>query len=62
MTSSEEDTTQNSSQSTPQNGTSTGSGYVDPLELPEDSSVLGKTRVIGNNAFVIMDGTKPTVH
>ncbi len=62
LTSSEEDTTQNSSQSTPQNGTSTGSGYVDPLELPEDSSVLGKTRVIGNNAFVIMDGTKPTVH
>lgn len=48
--------------SSQKNSGSTNTGYVDPLELPEDSSVLGKTRVIGNNAFVIVDGAKPTVH
>lgn len=35
------------------NGSSGNSGYVDPLEYPED--VLGKTRVVGRNAFVIVD-------
>lgn len=50
--------TQNGSQ----NNGSSGSGYVDPLEYPESPGVLGKTRVIGNNAFVIVDGTKTTVY
>lgn len=47
----------------PQNNISnTGSGYVDPLEEEDDESIRGKTRVVGNNAFVIVDGTGLTVH
>ncbi len=38
------------------------SGYVDPLEWPDDANVLGKTRIVGNDAFVIIEGTKPTVY
>ena len=45
-----------------ENNSSSGSGYVDPLEYPETPGSLGKTRVVGNNAFVIIEGTKPTVH
>ena len=45
-----------------QSGAGTGNGYSDPLEYPEDESVIGKTRTIGNNAVVIIDGTKQTVH
>ena len=52
---------ENDEQNDNQNNGSSGSGYVDPLEYPENPSILGKTRVVGNNAFVIVDGTKPTV-
>lgn len=39
-----------------------GTGYVDPLEATEDSSVRGKTIVVGGEAFVIVDDTGLTVH
>lgn len=59
---------QNQGSNAPNNNTPNGNvqnqtaGYEDPLEAAEDSSVLGKTRVIGRSAVVIMDGTKQTVH
>ena len=58
----EDDNTQNNSNNNTNNSGSSGSGYVDPLEYPEVPGVLGKTRVVGNNAFVIVDGTQQTVH
>lgn len=59
---SDENTGEDSTNNGSQNGGSSGSGYVDPLEYPETPGSLGKTRVVGNNAFVIIEGTKPTVH
>lgn len=53
--------TENTQNNTDNTGSS-GSGYVDPLEYPETPGVLGKTRVVGRNAFVIVEGSKPTVH
>lgn len=64
----EETQTENTAPASSTNGvaspgnTGTGSGYVDPLEYPDDISVIGKTRTIGNNAVVIIDGSKQTVH
>lgn len=52
----------NSSAETQNNNNASGSGYVDPLEATEDGTVRGKTRVVGNDAFVIVDGTGLTVH
>lgn len=50
--------TQNSSSGSQNNMQS----QTDPLETPEDDSVVGKTRVVGRNAVILIDGSKQTVH
>lgn len=47
---------------TPSSSSNNSQSSVDPLETPEDESVIGKTRVVGGNAVILVDGSKQTVH
>jgi len=45
-----------------QDNTGTANDYVPPLEAPNDSYIIGESRTIGNNAMVIIDGSRQVVH
>lgn len=45
-----------------QDSTGTANDYVPPLEAPNNSYIIGESRTIGNNAMVIIDGSRQVVH